>query len=163
MNCSCIINNEFLFTIDYKKDHLLFIDKSKWKTNEYNTPITTHELTIKNGSLEKKININLNNTTIIKYSDLPTKSGTSKDGVYTFILDNCGKLYSQCEAILPESMCKYSKYLLNTNEENHKETLWKIYSTIEYIKANSNLCLEEKAQKHYENLQNIFKQLNCSC
>jgi hypothetical protein len=161
--CSCIVNNNFNFVIDYKEDYLLFIDKSEWQTSEYNTPLDTYPLTIKNGEKTKTININVGSSTIIKYCDLPSDNGCGNDGIYEFIIDNCGDVYTKCEAILISIMCSYTKLLVTTDLNNYTSKIWPIFREIEFIKANSRICNINEAKEHYTIVKKMFEHLNCKC
>lgn len=162
-SCSCIINKNFNFVVEYKKDHILLIDKSEWQSPSYGTPLTTHDVLITSEGKTTKITYNIAGTTLINYSDLPSSAECSKDGIYTFTIDNCGKIYTKHEAIIPNTICAYSKYVLKTEDKNYKDNLWLLFSEIEYIKVNANLGLVDNAIKHFKLLEKLFKQLNCKC
>ena len=89
MKCSCIANDNFNFIIEYKKDYLLFIDKSEWITSEYNEPIIEYPITIINSKKTNTINIRVGGSTIINYCDLPSDNGCGNDGIYEFQIDVC--------------------------------------------------------------------------
>lgn len=163
MNCSCIANDNFNFTIEYKKDHLLFVDKSEWVTSEYNKPLIEHPLTIINGKKTKTINIRVNGTTIINYCDLPSDNGCGNDGIYEFQIETCGQIFTKCEAVLVTIMCSYTKLLVKHDIDEYESKIWPIYREIEFIKANSNLCNVEKSLEHYNIVKRMFEHLNCKC
>ena len=163
MSCSCIINDNFNFVIEYKKDHLLFIDKSEWTTPEFNTPIKEHPLTIINDNKEKTINIRINGITIIRYCDLPSDNGCGNDGIYTFKLESCGDIFYRTEAILIHIMCSYSKLLIKYKPEDYRDIVYPIFREIELIKANAIMGLDTKAQEHYKIVKKMFEHLNCKC
>lgn len=163
MKCSCIANDNFNFTIEYKKDYLLFVDQSEWTTSEYNTEIDTIPLTIINGDKSKTINIKVKGSTIIKYCDLPSDHGCGNDGVYTFQIETCGQKFSKCEVILLHIMCSYSKLLLMYKPSEYDDKVWPIFREIEFIKANSRICNVTKATEHYNILKRMFEHLNCKC
>ena len=161
--CSCIANDNFNFIIEYKKDHLLFIDKSEWVTSEYNEPLETHPLTIKNDTRTTTINIRAGGTTRINYCDLPSSNGCGNDGIYEFIIETCGQVFTRCEAILIHSMCSYTKLLVEADLNKDDEKVWMIFRQLEMIKANARLCNISSSQEHYNILVKMFEHLNCKC
>lgn len=163
MKCSCIINNNFSFVIEYKKDHLLLIDKSEWYTESHNIPIETYPVTVINEDKSFTFDYRVNGTTMIKYSDLPSDKDCESDGIYTFKIDNCGEIYTRHEAILKKIMCSYSKLLLTIEAKDYITILLPIYREIEFIKVNSNLGFVNKAIAHYELVKSMLKQVNCEC
>jgi len=163
MKCSCIANDNFNFIIEYKKDYLLFIDKSEWITSEYNEPIIEYPITIINGKKTNTINIRVGGSTIINYCDLPSDNGCGNDGIYEFQIDVCGQIFTRCEAILIHIMCSYSKLLLKHDITEYNDKIWPIYREIEFIKSNSIICNRTKAIQHYELLVKMFEHLNCKC
>jgi len=163
MKCSCIANNNFSFIIEYKKDYLLFIDKSEWVTSEGNQKIDTIPLKIINGSKYKTIDIKVEGSTIIKYCDLPSDNGCGNDGVYEFQIDSCGEIFTKSEAILIHVMCSYSKLLLQYKPEEYEDKVWPVFREIEFIKSNSRIFNTTKAIEHYNILKRMFDHLNCKC
>lgn len=161
--CSCIINNNFDFRIEYKDTYLLFVDKSTWGTSEFNTPLEEFDITIINGNLTKKIKARVNGATRINYCDLPSDNGCGNDGVYKFEVDSCGDIFSICEAILININCAYTKLLLKYEPEEYKEKLWPIYREIEFIKVNASLCNATNAKRHYDIVEKMFEHINCKC
>lgn len=161
--CSCIINNNFDFRIEYKDTYLLFVDKSTWGTSEFNAPIEEFDLIIINGSLTKKIKARVNGATRINYCDLPSDNGCGNDGIYKFEVDSCGDVFSICEAVLININCSYTKLLLKYNVEEYKEKIWPIFREIEFIKANASICNTTQATKHYEIVKKMFEHINCKC
>lgn len=161
--CSCIANNNFNFVIEYKEDYLLFVDKSEWITSEFNSPLETHPLTIKNGDKSKIIDIRVGGTTIINYCDLPSDNGCGNDGIYEFIIETCGDIYTRCEAILIHIMCSYTKLLITTDLEKYESSVLPIFKEIEFIKANSRICNTIEAIEHYTIVKKMFEHLNCKC
>ena len=163
MSCSCIANNNFNFIIEYKKDYILFIDKSEWVTPEYNTPLTTHTLKIINGNKEKQITFTIGGSTIIKYCDLPSSGECGPDGIYTFEVESCGEIFSRCEAILQHITCSYNKLLVQIPVEEYKEKALPVFTLMEYIKSNARVCNITEASKNYELIEKVLKKLNCKC
>lgn len=163
MSCSCIANNNFRFTIDYKKDYLIFNDQSEWVTPEFNTPLITHNLKIINGEEFKTITIKVNGSTIINYCDLPAKGDCGPDGIYSFEIETCGEIFSRCEAILQHTTCSYSKLLIETPIENFEQKVLPVFKLMEYIKSSARICDITQAAKNYELLEKTLKQLNCKC
>lgn len=161
--CSCIVNNNFDFRIEYKESYLLFVDNSEWTTSEFNSPQETFDLKIINGNLTKTIEARVNGSTRINYCDLPSDNGCGNDGVYKFSVESCGEVFFVCEAILINIMCAYTKLLLKYNLEDYKEKIWPIYREIEFIKANSNLCNTTQADKHYTTVKKMLEHINCKC
>jgi len=161
--CSCIINNNFDFRIEYKDSYLLFVDKSTWGTSEFNTPAEEFNLTIINGDLTKTIKARVNGSTRINYCDLPSNNGCGNDGVYKFQVDSCGDLFSICEAVLINIMCSYTKLLLKYSTDEYKEKIWPIFREIEFIKVNANICNVTEATKHYDIVKKMFEHINCKC
>lgn len=161
--CSCIANDNFNLVIDYREDYLLIIDKSEWITSEYNSPLDIHPLTIRNYDKTKTININVGGTTKLNYCDLPSDNGCGNDGVYEFILDSCGQVFTLCEAILINIMCSYTKLLVNTELKDYQDKIYPILREIEFIKANSRICNTNDAIEHYMIVKKMFEHLNCKC
>ena len=161
--CSCIINNNFDFKIEYKDNYLLFVDNSTWGTSEFNLPLEQFELTIINGNLTKKIKAKVNGSTRINYCDLPSNNGCGNDGIYKFEVDSCGEVFSICEAVLININCSYTKLLLKYPLEEYREKIWPIFREIEFIKANASICNTHQAQKHYEIVKKMFEHINCKC
>lgn len=163
MKCSCIVDNNFNFLIEYKKDYLLFVDKSEWITSEYNQKLDTVLLKIINGDRSRIIDMKVGGSTIIKYCDLPSDNGCGNDGVYEFELDVCGQVFTKCDAILIHIMCSYSKLLLQYKSEEYEDKVWAVFREIEFIKANSRVCNTTRAIEHYNILKRMFEHLNCKC
>lgn len=163
MKCSCIANDNFNFTIEYKKDYLLFVDKSDWETSSYNTPLTEYTLNIINGELTKSIQVKVNGSTVINYCDLPSDNGCGNDGVYEFQVETCGQIFTKCEAILINIMCAYSKLLITKDFTEYEDVVWPIFREIEFIKANSRICNTTHAIEHYKIVKKMIEHLNCKC
>lgn len=163
MSCSCIANNNFRFIIEYKKDHILFIDKSEWVTPSYQSPLSTHPLKIRNGDKEKTITMNVGGSTIINYCDLPSSGSCGPDGIYNFEIESCGDIFTRCEAILQHIMCSYTKLLVQVSPDEYMIKVLPIFKEIEFIKANARICNTTEAAKHYELIEQMFQQLNCKC
>ena len=161
--CSCIENNNFDFSIDYKKDHLVFVDKSKWITAENSSPLEEFEVTIYNDNKSKKFKARVNGNTKLKYCDLPSDNECGSDGIYKFEAEICGELFSITEAVLQHIMCSYTKLLVRYNFEEYKEKIWPIFREIEYIKANANVENITEAIEHYKILKRMFEHINCKC
>lgn len=163
MICSCIANDNFNFIIEYKKDYLLFIDKSDWNTSSYNTPLAEFPLQIINGNKSTTISAKVNGSTIIKYCDLPSDNGCGNDGIYQFKLESCGQEFSKYEAILINIMCAYTKLLITKDFSEYDKVIWPIYREIEFIKANAIMGLETKAKEHYNIVKKMLEHINCKC
>lgn len=163
MQCSCIANDNFNFIIEYKKDHLLLIDKSEWITSQYNTKLDTIPLKIINGPREKIVQMRVGGTTLINYCDLPSDNGCGNDGIYEFQVETCGQVFTRCDVVLIHIMCSYSKLLLQYTPEEYNDKVWPILREIEFIKANSRICNVTKATDHYMILKRMFEHINCKC
>ena len=162
MKCSCILNDNFNFSIDYKKDHIIFRDYSEWGTQPHNQKLDTYTLEIYNDELVKKIEVPLNGSVIIKNCDLPFSNKCGSDGIYKFQTFNCGETYYKYEFVYPHIMCSYTKLLVKLKpDEYHK--IYDILQQIEVIKANVNIENITDALKHYEILQDMIVHLNCKC
>jgi hypothetical protein len=164
MKCSCIINDNYNFIIEYKKDYLLFIDKSEWRTEAHNKPIEEFDLVITNSKNDSKLfKARVNGTTMIKYSELPCETDCKYDGIYTFNVNNCGQDYQITEAIINNIMCSYSKLIVDTKLEDFQTKVIPILYQIEAIKASTRFNLISKAKEHMSVLERMFKNLNCKC
>ena len=162
MNCLCIANDKFNFIIEYKKDHLVFVDKSEW-TNHIGNTQTVYPIKIINQNSFKILNIKVGGSTIINYCDLPSESEGGSDGIYTFEIESCGDVYSRAEAVLPHIMCSYSKLLIKYDPESYKDKVWNVFREIEFIKVNANICNVTEATKHYDIVKKMFEHINCKC
>ena len=163
MKCSCIANDNFNFIIEYKKDYLLFIDKSEWETSSYNIPLTEFPLQIINGDKTITIQAKVQGSTIINYCDLPSDNGCGNDGVYQFKTETCGQVFTKCEAILINIMCSYTKLLVTKDLIDYENVIWPIYREIEFIKANARICNITNAIEHYTIVKKMIEHLNCKC
>lgn len=161
--CSCILNNDFNFIIEYKDSYLLFIDKSTWGTSEFNNPLEEFDLKIINSNSIKVIKARVNGTTKINYCDLPSDNGCGNDGIYKFEVNSCGDIFSVCEAILININCAYTKLLLKYPMEEYKEKIWPIFREIEFIKANASICNTTQAEQHYNIVKKMLEHINCKC
>lgn len=164
MKCSCIINDNYNFTIDYKKNYLLFKDNSEWYTEKHNQPLEEFDLEIINSKGESKfIKATVNGNTKINYSDLPCESSCKYDGIYTFKINNCGQDYSIIEPILNNINCSYSKLLVKTKPEDYLIKILPIMFEIEGIISNANFGLIDKAKEHMKVVEKMFINLDCKC
>jgi len=165
-SCSCISNNKFEFTIDYRDDYILYTDRSEWVTAEGTTPDKEYEIVIRNdeANLEKTITVGIGITTPIHISTLQSSQECGVDGIYTFIVDSCGLKLERTEAILQSLHCAYTNLLLKVgNTDKDWDQLQDIFFQLEYIKAASRVGLTDQASEHFNTLTKIIKQLNCSC
>jgi len=166
MECSCIKDKSFNFTIDYDKDNLIFTDKSIWVTSPNRTPIEDYGIKIKNGNTFILVNVLVNRSTLIPFDKLPRNgSDCYFDGIYNFVTEKiCDQIYQKDEAILKNVHCAYSKLLLKTPKSSDDwVNLDKIMHKMEYIKNATRTGQVEQAQTQYNQLAAFLKKINCHC
>ena len=166
IKCSCIAEEEFNFTLDYRGDNLIFTDYSKWVTAKGNIPQEYYDLVIinKESGLEYKANVKLGLSTLIPLSSLRSSQMCKQDGIYTFRVESCGMILEKTEAIIPSVNCAYTQLLLRSDKTDQDwDNIYKVWMQIEMVKASSKEELLEQASEHFRVLSIILKQLNCNC
>ncbi len=161
--CSCIANNNFNITITHKKDYFIITDNSEWVTSDYNIPQKEFDITIINENKTRTVKGIIGGSVNINYCDLPSSSNCGNDGIYKFQVESCGELFSICEAILPKTMCAYTKLLLKFDPEEYKEKVFPIFKELEFVKTTSSICDSNEALKHYNTLVKMLEHVNCKC
>lgn len=166
MKCSCIANEEFKFTLDYRGDDLIFTDYSTWVTAKGNVAQDSYDVVIinKESGLETKITAKLGLSILIPLSSLRSSENCESDGIYKFQVESCGVTLERSEAILPSIECAYTKLLVNSNKtEKDWADIYNVWMQMEMIKASSSVGLTEQASEHFKVLTTMIKQLNCGC
>lgn len=165
-SCSCIANEQFKFTIDYREDEILYTDHSEWITANGLPKSEFYDIKVinKESGLETNIKVGVGKTTPISYKQLQASQACGIDGVYTFRVDSCGQILERSEAILPSLQCAYTNLLLKYDEnEKNTEDLMKVFIELEYIKSSARLGLLDQASQHFEILTKTIKHLDCGC
>lgn len=166
MKYSCIQDGSFNFTLDYRDNHLIYTDHSKWL--ERSDMNKEYLLRINNEDSFKEFTVLPNMSIIIPYTELPSYCGNdcNFDGIYNFTAVSCenSQEFSKTEAILL-SICKvYDKIVKNTVScEKERENMLKIFSYMEIIRVFAKENNVEKAVEFYNILLKIIKKLNCKC
>jgi len=182
MDCLCIIDNLFNFTIDLKEEYLIFTDFSKWSlsleeliqnqvTQEIEVSLCEDEdiccndpkniNTTTNQKLPtKKITILPGRSTIIYYKDL-FNTDCDIDGVYLFKITTCDdtQILSRKYSILKYLICAYKQLLLKNDWDN----AFKLLQNIEMIKSESEINNFDKVKTLYEISIRFIKKFNCNC
>lgn len=162
-NCSCIKDEKYKFTLDYRDDYLIYTDFSEWVTSNKNTPIVNYKIDIANGESVKTFTVIVGSSTIIKYVDLPRncEGECNFDGVYAFKVTACQEtqIFEKTEAIVQSLMCAYDQLILKDDWNN----AYKLLKYIEYVKVYSRYNLKDKAFKYYNIAVDLIKNLKCNC
>jgi len=173
---SCIQDNSYNFTIDYRKDHLLYTDHSVWvNSTNSNSLNSSYKLKIYNGESFKEFKAIPNQSILIPYTELPTNkdlnsnSNCNFDGVYKFQLIACqdSQIMERTEAILKSVYTVYGEIVKSAincaNSEDEFQEACRILMYLQAIKIYAKENNTSKAQEYYSTLIKIFKKINCKC
>lgn len=166
LKCSCISDNNFMFTIDYREDNIVYTDYSSWVTAKGNIPQEVYDIIIINeeSGLETRVTAKLGLSILIPLSSLRSSENCKSDGIYKFQVESCGVTLERSEAILPSINCAYTQLLVNPNKtEKDWDDIYNVWMQMEMVKASSSTGLTEQASEHFKVLTNIINQLNCNC
>jgi len=85
------------------------------------------------------------------------------DGVYEFVLDNCGVTYTQKELITPKIQCSLDLALVESSGSKDLDAIRDIQSDLLVAKASAGIGNYQSAEKILELIQIKLKNLSCDC
>lgn len=155
MNCACI-KNDFRFTIDCLDDtSVVYRDISTWMEGFNYNKDSNYELQIKFPGHSKPKKFTVNN-----FENVKLDFGKIIDGIYEITVDNCGTLYTRCEALIPNLQCCVDK--INAENKNPDKTS-ELNGNLEMFKA----CVKsgdlESSNELLKIIKRTVKNLNCNC
>jgi len=161
MDCLCILDNIFSFSITFRKDYWLLTDYSKWDLD-----ILGQNINVKI-PLDIKVDNKIISTFIypgqvnkMSYDDLPdTECG--KDGLYEFTLTACSEtqVLSVYYPIINNIHCAYTNLILDEDWDNANE----LKRYIEFINANTYYEDFNTAKDYISISMKFIKKLKCNC
>ncbi len=158
--CSCIVNGEFLFTIDYKSNYLIYTDNSTWVTSVHNNPLEQYEIKISNESESKTYLVNVGKSTIIKYADLfGSIHNCNCLSILTISTEICGEPFEQYFAYTEPFQKAFEKLLI----ERRVDDAIKLFGHIETLKAQVNNELIPEVMETHKLIIAYLKMIKCSC
>lgn len=158
--CSCIVNGEFLFAIDYRSNYLIYTDFSKWVTSIHNRPLEQYEIKISNETQTKSYLVNVDKSTIIKYEDLfGSILNCNCLSILTITAEICGEPFVQYIAYTEPFQKAFEKLLI----ERRVEEALKLFSYIETLKAQVINDLIPQAMETHKLIIAYLKMIKCSC
>lgn len=163
MDCLCISDNTFIFTINFYKDYFVFNDFSTWVSTSQDNVVTTDskvKLKLRKDDKEVILEFLPNRSTVFKYNKL-IKSECGYDGFYTFTVVTCSNT-QEIEVnypILEAIDCAYNHLIVN----NRVSESFELLKYIELIKANYYFTDIRTAKEYYKIAVDFIKKLKCNC
>lgn len=166
MNCSCIKNNNYDFSLNYPSCYsLIYSDLSEWISGEqyvipetYNIEVTPPEYP------SKLISVKTLGSTKITSEDLFDAEGLCiSDGVYCFKIDNCQDILTKYKAVTCKLECRKDNLIIKASSSEDWENIRKIESLIYSVHANANNGNYREANLEYKFAKKILDNLNCEC
>ena len=163
MNCLCINEKNFIFTINFYKDYFVFNDFSDWVSSSQDDVIKTQDkvkLKVKKDNQEIVLEFLPNRSTVFKYDKL-IKSDCGYDGFYTFTVVTCNNTQEidVQYPILESIHCAYNQLIVNERFDEALELL----KYIELITANTYFKDIKTAKAYLDIAVRFIKKIKCTC
>ncbi len=161
MNCVCIKENKFNFTISFLKDYAIFTDYSEWSNDANSLMNEKIEIVIKgDNNFKSSFTIKPYQSVILEYNKLQY-SDCGYDGIYEFEITTCNNTQklSKTVYLLRNVECAYTTLILNKDYDN----AFNLLKYIEMIKANMYVNNVDQAKELYNLAVRFIKRLNCNC
>lgn len=163
MDCLCINDKYFNFTINYFRDYWVFNDFSDWistSQDDINKSDNKVKLKIIKDDQEVLVEFLPNKSTIFKYDKL-FKSDCGYDGFYIFKVITCSNTQEidVHYPILESINCSYSKLVVS---DRYDEAL-QLLKYIELITSNTYFGNIKAAKDYYNIAVKYIKRIKCTC
>lgn len=159
VNCSCIKGIFDFQILGYDKYNVIFQDLSQWMEGDHYLIPDSYAVTIESPLGSKAIvSVSTTNSTRVEQKDT---NFCFIDGVYTFSVESCGKIYTKSVAIFPELECCLDVALIKL--PHLVDELLKMQLDLQVMKASVLLGDNVTAKESLMVLRRKIKNLECDC
>lgn len=159
VNCSCIKGVFDFQILGYDKENIIFQDLSEWMEGDHYLLPDEYSITIESPLKSKAtVLVSTANSTRIQQKDT---NFFFFDGVYTFSVESCGKVYTKKVGLFPEFECCLDVAFIKLPDL--VDTLLKMQIDLQAVKSSILLGDSTTSKEAFMVLKRKLANLECDC